>query len=165
MSKEDLREEKKKIRDAVRREAIEKKEREKQEKILEKERIKAEAKANRPKRKMNPEHLKKMQEARARSVAERRKAKELGQKLPTKKQVAFKEPAAPQEQMFTKDDLIKSQYQAIQMYDEKRKIDKAEKKAKLEEERKLAQSQQQIRRAIGQPDQNDIWSQALSGMF
>ena len=67
--------------------------------------------------------------------------------------------------MFTKDDLIKSQYQAIQMYDEKRKIDKAEKKAKLEEERKLAQSQQQIRRAIGQPDQNDIWSQALSGMF
>lgn len=158
-TREEMLDEKRKIRELVKQQKIEEKERLKQEKILERERKKAEAKAARPKKKLSPEHLAKLQAARAKSVAEKRKQKSLEKDIQPKKS-----PPA-QEQLFTKDDLIKSQYEAIQLYDQKRKKEKAEKKAAQEEQRKLALNTQTIRRAVGQPDPNDIWSHALNGMF
>lgn len=157
-TREEMLDEKRKIRELVKQQKIEEKEMLKQEKILERERKKAEAKAARPKKKLSPEHLAKLQAARAKSVAEKRQQKSLEKDIPKKSQPA-------QEQLFTKDDLIKSQYEAIQLYDQKRKKEKAEKKAVQEEQRKLALNTQTIRRAVGQPDPNDIWSHALNGMF
>ena len=158
-TREEMLDEKRKIRELVKQQKIEEKEMLKQEKILERERKKAEAKAARPKKKLSPEHLAKLQAARAKSVAEKRQHKSL------EKDIQPKKSSISQEQLFTKDDLIKSQYEAIQLYDQKRKKEKAEKKALQEEERKLALNTQTIRRAVGQPDPNDIWSHALNGMF
>lgn len=158
-TREEMLDEKRKIRELVKQQKIEEKEMLKQEKILERERKKAEAKAARPKKKLSPEHLAKLQAARAKSVAEKRQQKSL------EKDIQPKKSAPTQEQLFTKDDLIKSQYEAIQLYDQKRKKEKAEKKAIQEEQRKLALNTQTIRRAVGQPDPNDIWSHALNGMF
>ena len=157
-TREEMLDEKRKIRELVKQQKIEEKEMLKQEKILERERKKAEAKAARPKKKLSPEHLAKLQAARAKSVAEKRQQKSLEKDIPKKSSIS-------QEQLFTKDDLIKSQYEAIQLYDQKRKKEKAEKKAAQEEQRKLALNTQTIRRAVGQPDPNDIWSHALNGMF
>ncbi len=157
-SREEMAEEKRRIREAVKLKKQEDKELAKQEKILKKEREKAEKKANRPKKQISPEHLAKLQAARQKSADERRQKKSLEKE-------ARGQPMVQQEQLFTKEDLIKSQYEAIQLYDAKRKKEKQEKRAKQEEDRKLAESQKTIRRAIGQPDPNDIWSHALNGMF
>ena len=157
-SREEMAEEKRRIREAVKLKKQEDKELAKQEKILQKEREKAERKANKPKKQISPEHLAKLQAARQKSADERRQKKALEKE-------ARGQPMVKQEQLFTKEDLIKSQYEAIQLYDSKRKKEKQEKRAKQEEDRKLAESQKTIRRAIGQPDPNDIWSHALNGMF
>lgn len=167
LNREELAEERKRVREAVKLQKQEEKERLKQEKILQKEREKAERKASRPKKQLSPEHLKKLQDARAKAQAQRKANKSISESLPPKSvKFAKSERSTPSaEAMFTKEDLIKSQYEAIQMYDSKRKKEKAEKKKKQQEETMLAQSQQTIRRAIGQPDPNDIWSHALNGMF
>lgn len=166
LTREELAEERKRVREAVKLQKQEEKERLKQEKILQKEKEKAERKAARPKKQLSPEHLKKLQDARAKAHAKKKANKSISESLPPHpvKQVKFPK-SESSEAMFTKEDLIKSQYEAIQMYDSKRKKEKAEKKKKQQEEQMLAQSQQTIRRAIGQPDPNDIWSHALNGMF
>jgi len=169
LNREELAEERKRVREAIKLQKQEEKERLKQEKILQKEKEKAERKAARPKKQLSPEHLKKLQDARAKAQAQKKANKSISESLPPNKQVKFakseKQHTGGNEAMFTKEDLIKSQYEAIQMYDSKRKKEKAEKKKKEKEEQMLAQSQQTIRRAIGQPDPNDIWSHALNGMF
>jgi hypothetical protein len=165
LNREELAEERKRVREAIKLQKAEEKERLKQEKILQKEKEKAEARAGRPKKQLSPEHLKKLQEARAKAQAQKKANKSISESLPPNKVKIPKSESSSSEAMFTKEDLIKSQYEAIQMYDSKRKKEKAEKKKKEKEEQMLAQSQQTIRRAIGQPDPNDIWSHALNGMF
>jgi HD-GYP domain-containing protein (c-di-GMP phosphodiesterase class II) len=168
LNREELAEERKRVREAVKLQKQEEKERLKQEQILQKEKEKAESRAGRPKKQLSPEHLKKLQEARAKAQEQKKANKSISESLPPNK-VKFakseKQDTGGNEAMFTKEDLIKSQYEAIQMYDSKRKKEKAEKKKKQQEEHMLAQSQQTIRRAIGHPDPNDIWSHALNGMF
>jgi translation initiation factor IF-2 len=166
LNREELAEERKRVRQAVKLQKQEEKERLKQEQILQKEKEKAESRAGRPKKQLSPEHLKKLQDARAKAQEQKKANKSISESLPPNKvKFAKSEKQDTGEAMFTKEDLIKSQYEAIQMYDSKRKKEKAEKKKKQQEEHMLAQSQQTIRRAIGHPDPNDIWSHALNGMF
>ena len=98
-TREEMLDEKRKIRELVKQQKIEEKEMLKQEKILERERKKAEAKAARPKKKLSPEHLAKLQAARAKSVAEKRQHKSL------EKDIQPKKSSISQEQLFTKDEM------------------------------------------------------------
>lgn len=183
LSKEALRDEKLKIRVALKEQQKiqrqEERDKIKQDKILEKERMKAEKKAKRPKKVLSPEHLQKLQDARKKGIETRRKNKELKNETSSLAQrpsgvaspgqpassSAQPRPATSQGHMFTKEDLINSQYEAIQKYEVVRKDRKAKKKVKEDEDQKLMDSQRTIRRAIGQPTTNDVWDSALQGMW
>ena len=56
-------------------------------------------------------------------------------------------------------------FNAIAKHEELRKIRKEEKKKAQLEAQHTAHVQTTIRRAVGQPNPNDIWASALSGMF
>tara|TARA_R110000822_G_scaffold63749_1_gene156535 strand:- start:3 stop:737 length:735 start_codon:yes stop_codon:yes gene_type:complete len=175
LSREEMKYERAKVREAAKIAVKEAKLQEKLHAKLEIEKKKAEEKAKRPKKTLSPEHLAKLQASRKTAMEQRKRNKELAEKgivvpneLKTKsekkKAVLVKEGTPVQS--FTKDDLAKAQFEAIETYEKVRKVRKARKKVDQEEKQKLEQSQNIIRKALGQPtSQPDIWDQALAGMW
>ena len=175
LSREEMKYERAKVREAAKLAVKEAKLQEKLQAKLEIERKKAEEKSKRPKKTLSPEHLAKLQESRKTAMEQRKRNKELAEKgivvpneLKTKseKKKAVSVKQGVPVQTFTKDDLAKAQFEAIETYEKVRKVRKARKKVDLEEQQKLEKSQNIIRTALGHPtSQPDIWDQALAGMW
>ena len=99
-----------------------------------------------------------------------KKLKEEGKDVPkSKRQVnqekQVKEVIQQQGQIYTQEEISKIVEQGIQKYDLQRKARKEVKKKKQEEEEQQKQVQRTLNRALGQPDPNDLWHHALSGMY
>jgi len=99
-----------------------------------------------------------------------KKLKEEGKDVPkSKRQVnqekQVKEVIKEQGQLYTQEEISKIVEQGIQKYDLQRKARKEVKKKKQEEEEQQKQVQRTLNRALGQPDPNDLWHHALSGMY
>ena len=166
--------ERRKVREAAKLAAKEQKLQDKLNIKMEKEKEKARIKAERPKKQMSPEHLQKLQEARKVAAEKKKRNKELASqgidipdvlktKSEKKREVQLKQ--GNPVQSFTKEDLAKAQFEAIENYEKIRKVRKAKKKVDQEEKHKLEASQQTIRKALGQPVQQDVWDVALAGMW
>ena len=175
LSRDEAKEERAKVREAAKIAVKEVKLQEKLRLKLEIEKKKAEEKAKRPKKTLSPEHLAKLQASRKAAQEQKKRNKELAEKgivvpneLKTKseKKKAVSVKQGVPVQTFTKDDLAKAQFEAIETYEKVRKVRKARKKVDLEEQQKLEKSQNIIRTALGHPtSQPDIWDQALAGMW
>ena len=166
--------ERRKVREAAKLAAKEQKLQDKLNIKMEKEKEKARIKAERPKKQMSPEHLEKLQTARKLAAEKKKRNKELASqgidipdvlktKSEKKREVQLKQ--GNPVQSFTKEDLAKAQFEAIENYEKIRKVRKAKKKVDQEEKHKLEASQQTIRKALGQPVQQDVWDVALAGMW
>jgi len=176
LTREEKAEQRKVAREAAKAAEKERKVQEKEAKKLAKQEEKERLKALRPKRKMDPVHLEKLQAGRIKAQetrARNKKLREEGADIPkplTRKEKELKnviesvvEPRKSQNQI-SKADLEEAQFQAIQRYEQIRKKRKAEKQQKQKEQKALQQSQATIHRAIN-PHQPDIWDHALGGMF
>jgi len=178
LSKEEKAEERRIAREAAKVAEKERKLQEREEKKLAKAEEKARLKAARPKRKMDPAHLEKLQAGRlkAQETRERnKKLREQGADIPkplTRKEKELKhvvesviEPRKSKNDI-SKADLEEAQFQAIQRYEQIRKKRKADKKKKEQEDNLLQQNTATIHRAVNpHPPQKDIWDHALGGMF
>lgn len=128
-----------------------------------------------PKKKRQPteKQLKALADARAKMKARRDEAKKLKaegkEPPPSKRQVKqenkVKAVIEKQGQIYTEEQIAKITANAIETYEMKRKARKVVKQKKKEEEEQQRKVQQTLNRALGQPDVNDIWSAALSGMY
>lgn len=128
-----------------------------------------------PKKKRQPtqkqlDALAKAREKRKIAREEAKKLKEQGVEPPPskrqqKQEKQVKEVIQKQGQMYTEEQISKITANAIEQYDLKRKARKVVKQKKKEEEEQQKKVQQTLNRALGQPDPNDIWSHALSGMY
>jgi len=101
---------------------------------------------------------------------EAKKLKEEGKEPPPskrqqKQEKQVKEVIDKQGQLYTEEQIAKITSNAIEQYEVKRKARKEVKKKRQEEEAQQQQVQRTLNRALGQPDPNDIWSHALSGMY
>jgi hypothetical protein len=101
---------------------------------------------------------------------EAKKLKEEGKEPPPskrqqKQEKQVKEVIDKQGQLYTEEQIAKITTNAIEQYEVKRKARKEVKKKRQEEEAQQQQVQRTLNRALGQPDPNDIWSHALSGMY
>jgi hypothetical protein len=101
---------------------------------------------------------------------EAKKLKEEGKDVPkSKRQVnqekQVKEVIQQQGQIYTQEEISKIVEQGIQKYDIQRKARKAVKQEQKQKDDQEAKVRQTLNRALGQPDPNDIWSHALSGMY
>ena len=175
MTREEGVAERRKVREAAKLAAKEQKLQDKLNIKMEKEKEKARIKAERPKKQMSPEHLQKLQEARKVAAEKKKRNKELASqgidipdvlktKSEKKREVQLKQ--GNPVQSFTKEDLAKAQFEAIENYEKLRKVRKAKKKVDQEEKQKLEASQNMIRSALGQPtQQQDVWDVALAGMW
>lgn len=176
LTREEKAEQRRIAREAAKAAEKERKAQEREAKKLAKQEEKERLKALRPKRKMDPAHLEKLQAGRIKAQetrARNKKLREEGADIPkplTRKEKELKnviesvvEPRKTQNQI-SKADLEEAQFNAIQRYEEIRKKRKAEKQQKQKEQRALQQSQATIQRAMN-PHQPDIWDHALGGMF
>jgi len=99
-----------------------------------------------------------------------KKLKEEGKDVPkSKRQVnqekQVKEVIQQQGQMYSEEQIAKITSNAIEQYEVKRKARKAVKQEQKQKDEQEAKVRQTLNRALGQPDPNDIWSAALSGMY
>lgn len=134
-------------------------------------------KKGKPKRKPTQkqlEHLEKIrkkgQETRRRKAEEKKLALAKGEEVPKtekrKKEIQETKEVVKQEfTKYSKEEIEEITFKAIERHEEKRKQRKAEKKRLEEEKAKTHAINTTLRRATGNPAQNDIWSQALGGMF
>lgn len=134
-------------------------------------------KSGKPKRKPTQKQLDhlatiraKGQETRRKNMIERQKAKAEGKEIPKsvrrkKEIIETQKLIVTQKERMSKEEIEEITFNAISKHEEMRKKRKEEKKKKLEEEGKTAEIQRTIRRATGNPDPNDVWGSALSGMF
>jgi len=100
----------------------------------------------------------------------KKKLKEEGKDVPKskakiKQENKVKEVIQQQGQLYSEDQIAKITSNEIEQYEVKRKARKEVKKKKEAEENQQKQVQQTLNRALGNPDPNDIWSAALSGMY
>jgi len=101
---------------------------------------------------------------------EAKKLKAEGKEAPVSKRKARQKKEVQEEVrntkvMFSEEQVAKITADALSQYEEKRKVRKAQKavvKEKQEQEKKV---QQQVARALGQPQADDIWGQALAGLI
>lgn len=116
------------------------------------------------------EALAKAREKRKIAREEAKKLKEQGVEPPPskrqqKQEKQVKEVIQKQGQIYTEEQIANITANAIEQYEVKRKARKVVKQKKKEEEEQQKKVQQTLNRALGQPDPNDIWSHALSGMY
>ena len=109
------------------------------------------------------ENMKKKREEAKRLKAEGKEPPPSKRQQKQEKQV--KEVIQQQGQLYTEEQIAKITTNAIEQYEVKRKARKEVKKKRQEEEAQQQQVQRTLNRALGQPDPNDIWSHALSGMY
>ena len=125
------------------------------------------------KRKVSQKQLDALAKARENMKKKREEAKKLKEegkepppsKRQQKQEKQVKEVIQQQGQLYTEEQIAKITSNAIEQYEVKRKARKEVKKKKQEEEAQQQQVQRTLNRALGQPDPNDIWSHALSGMY
>ncbi len=134
-------------------------------------------KKGKPKRKPTQKQLEHLATIRAKGQETRRRkaeAKKLalarGEEVPKtekrKKEIQETKEVVKQEfTKYSKEEIEEITFKAIERHEEKRKLRKAEKKKLEEEKAKTHAVNTTLRRATGIPTQNDIWSQALGGMF
>ena len=134
-------------------------------------------KAGKPKRKPTQKQLDHLATIRAKGQETRRRkaeAKKLalakGEEVPKtekrKKEIQeTKEVIKSEFTKYSKQEIEEITFNAIAKHEEQRKQRKAEKKRLEEEKAKTHAVNTTLRRATGNPSQNDIWSQALGGMF
>ena len=176
LTREEKAEQRRIVREAAKESERQRKAQEREAKKLAKQQEKERLKALKPKKKLDPAHMEKLQAGRLKAQetrARNKKLREEGADIPkplTKKEKELKnvvesviEPRKTQNQI-SKADLEEAQFNAIQRYEQIRKKRKEEKKQKEKEQRILQQSQATIHRAVN-PHQPDIWDHALGGMF
>ena len=125
------------------------------------------------KRKVSQKQLDALAKARENMKKKREEAKKLKEegkepppsKRQQKQEKQVKEVIQQQGQLYTQEEISKIVEQGIQKYDLQRKARKEVKKKRQEEEAQQQQIQRTLNRALGQPDPNDIWHHALSGMY
>lgn len=134
-------------------------------------------KAGKPKRKPTQKQLEHLATIRAKGQETRRRkaeAKKLalarGEEIPKtekrKKEIQeTKEVIKSEFTKYSKQEIEEITFNAIERHEEKRKLRKAEKKKLEEEKLKTHAVNTTLRRATGNPAINDVWGQALSGMF
>ena len=138
--------ERRKVREAAKLAAKEQKLQDKLNIKMEKEKEKARIKAERPKKQMSPEHLQKLQTARKVAAEKKKRNKELASqgidipdvlktKSEKKREVQLKQ--GNPVQSFTKEDLAKAQFEAIENYEKLRKVRKAKKKVDQENQKSV----------------------------
>ena len=125
------------------------------------------------KRQATQKQLDALSKARANMKAKRdeaKKLKEQGKEPPPskrkQKQVKqVQEVIQQQGNLYSEEQIAKMVEQGIQKYDIQRKARKVIKNKQKEEDAQQLQVQRQVQRAMGQPDANDIWGQALAGLI
>jgi hypothetical protein len=134
-------------------------------------------KAGKPKRKPTQKQLEHLATIRAKGQETRRRkaeAKKLalarGEEVPKtekrKKEIQETKEVVKQEfTKYSKEEIEEITFKAIERHEEKRKLRKAEKKKLEEEKLKTHAVNTTLRRATGNPAVNDVWGQALAGMF
>ena len=110
------------------------------------------------------------QATRKKNAELRKKAKLEGTEVPKsarrqKEMVETQKMIVTEKEKLSKAEIEEITFNAIAKHEEMRKLRKEEKKKKQLEEQHTSQVQTTIRRAVGQPNPNDIWASALSGMF
>ncbi len=148
----------------------------KNEEIFRTPQIQPVAEPEKPKKKRKAPSEKQLQalaKAREKMKANRelkKKLKEEGKDVPKskakiKQENKVKEVIQQQGQLYSEEQIAKITSNAIEQYEVKRKARKEVKKKKEAEENQQKKVQQTLNRALGNPDPNDIWSAALSGMY
>ena len=134
------------------------------------------AEPEKPKKKRKPptqkqlDALAKARENMKKKREEAKRLKEEGKDVPKskrqeKQEKQVKEVIQQQGQMFTEEQVSKMVESGIAKYEVQRKARKVVKKKKQEEEEQQKQVQRQVQRALGQPDPQDFWGQALAGLI
>ena len=131
--------------------------------VIEDDQIFKDAPPKKTKRKASEKQLAHLAKAREKAAAKRKG--ETAERLQLKKEKEIKEavkvvksPEAPKGIFLTKDDIFKLQSDAIEGHETKRKARKQVKKKEEEEVQKVNRVNKVIRRAVGQPDPDDIWA-------
>ena len=109
------------------------------------------------------ENMKKKREEAKRLKAEGKEAPISKRKARQKKEV--QEEVRNTKVMFSEEQVAKITADALSQYEEKRKVRKAQKAIIKEKEEQEKKVQQQVARALGQPQADDIWGQALAGLI
>tara|TARA_R110000822_G_scaffold18279_1_gene60572 strand:+ start:822 stop:1472 length:651 start_codon:yes stop_codon:yes gene_type:complete len=110
------------------------------------------------------------QETRKKNAELRKKAALEGTEIPKsvrrkKELIETQKLIVTEKEKLSKQEIEEITFNAIAKHEELRKIRKEEKKKAQLEAQHTAHVQTTIRRAVGQPNPNDIWASALSGMF
>ncbi len=109
------------------------------------------------------ENMKKKREEAKKLKAEGKEAPISKRKARQKKEV--QEEVRNTKVMFSEEQVAKITADALSQYEEKRKVRKAQKAIVKEKEEQEKKVQQQVARALGQPQADDIWGQALAGLI
>ena len=116
-----------------------------------------------PKRKASKKQLEHLAKAREKATAKRKEQEAERTALKKEKQVreavkVVKSPEQPKGIFLTKEEILNLQSEAIEGHETKRKARKQVKKKEQEEVQKVNRANKVIRRAVGQPDPDDIWA-------
>jgi hypothetical protein len=135
--------------------------------IIEDDQIFKDAPPKKPKRKASEKQLAHLAKAREKANAKRKgeTAERNARKKEKEVQEAVKvvkSPEAPKGLFLTKDEIFNLQHEAIEAHETKRKARKQVKKKEQEEIQKVNRVNQVVRRAIGQPDPDDIFASCFT---